>query len=71
VELIGQENNAVTRNLARLYTIAAIEQEPRVRELLELSVEPSPQNPNTLLIGLAVLPVDDDDPLSLALEVTL
>jgi phage baseplate assembly protein W len=71
VDLIGEENNAANRNLARLYTIAAIGQEPRVRELLDLSIEASPDDPNTIRIGFAVLPVDDDDPLALTLEVAL
>ena len=71
VELIGRENNATNRNLARLYTIEALGQERRVRKLLGLSVDPVPGQPDTLRIGFSVVPVDDDDPLSLTLEVTL
>jgi len=70
-ELIGQLNTETTRNLARLYTIQAIRQERRVRRLLDLSVQTLPDQPHTIRIGLSVLPVDDDDPLALTLEVAL
>ena len=70
-ELIGGLNNETTRNLARLYTIQAVRQEPRVRRLLELSVQTLPDQPQTIRVGFAVLPVDDDDPLALSLEVAL
>ena len=70
-QLIGGLNNEVSRNLARLYTIEAVGQERRVRELQEISVAVVDGSPDTLRIGFSVLPLDDDDPLSLALEVTL
>jgi hypothetical protein len=50
---------------------AAIAQEPRVRQLLDLAVEPVTGQPSTIRVGFSVLPVDDNDPLALALEVTL
>jgi phage baseplate assembly protein W len=71
VELIGQLNNETSRNLARLYTIEAVSQEPRVRQLLELNVEGSQSSPDTLRIAFSVLPLDDDAPLGISLEVTL
>jgi phage baseplate assembly protein W len=70
-ELIGQLNDATTRNRARLYTLEALAREPRVREPANLTVETSPDQPNVLRIGFSVLPVDDSDPLALALEVAL
>jgi phage baseplate assembly protein W len=70
-ELVGELNNETTRNRARLFTIQALRQEPRVREMLDLSVESLPAEPNSIRISFAVLPVDDDDPLPLALEVAL
>jgi phage baseplate assembly protein W len=69
--LIGELNNDSTRNLARLFTIEAIKQEPRVRELLALEVNVVADQPDTLRIGFSVLPVNDDSPLALSLEVTL
>jgi phage baseplate assembly protein W len=71
VELIGELNNDTTRNLARLFTLQAIAQEPRVKQLLDLSVVTVADQPDTIRISFSVLPVDDDDPLALTLEVTL
>jgi phage baseplate assembly protein W len=69
--LIGQLNNDTTRNLARLYTIQAISQESRVRELKDLAVGVVADQPETIRIAFSVLPLGDDDPLPLTLEVTL
>lgn len=71
VELIGQLNNETTRNLARLYTIEAVKQEPRVTKLLDLNVDASPSSPDTLRISFSVQPLNDDMPLGLSLEVIL
>jgi phage baseplate assembly protein W len=71
VELIGQLNDETSRNLARLYTIEAVSQEPRVRHLLDLSVDTAESGPDTLRISFSVVPLDDDEPLGLALDVTL
>lgn len=71
VELTGRLNDEPTRNLARLYTLQALAQEPRVVEVLDLVVRASPDAPDVITIGFSVRPVDDADPLALALEVTL
>ena len=71
VELIGQLNNETTRNLARLYTIEAVSQEPRVTQLLDLNVATSQSSADTLQIHFSVLPLNDDMPLGVALEVIL
>ena len=71
VDLIGRENSQANRNLARLYTIAGVAQERRVRQLLNLAVDPVPGQPDTIRISFSVLPLGDDDPLSLTLDVTL
>jgi phage baseplate assembly protein W len=71
IELIGQLNNETTRNLARLYTIEAVSQEPRVRQLLDLNVATRQSSPDTLGINFSVLPLDDDQPLGVSLEVIL
>jgi phage baseplate assembly protein W len=70
-ELIGRECNDATRNLARLYTIQALRQEPRLRELSGLAVETTQDAPDTIRIGFSVVPRGDDEPLSLGLEVKL
>ena len=71
VSLIGRTNDQATRNLARLYVIEAVRQEPRVKALLGLSVETSPEDAGTLRIGFAVSPLNDDDPIALTLDVAL
>lgn len=71
VELIGQLNNETTRNLARLFTIEALAAEPRVAQVLDIQVRTVAGQPDTIRIGFSVLPLDDDAPLALALEVTL
>lgn len=71
VELVGQLNNASTRNLARLYTLEALQAEPRVAEVLGLRIEVTPDQPDVIRIDFAVRPVTDDPELALSLEVTL
>jgi phage baseplate assembly protein W len=70
-ELIGRRLDDGTRNLARLYTIQALRQEPRLRELLGLSVETTPDAPDAIRIAFSVIPIDGGEPLSLGLEVKL
>ena len=71
VNLIGHENNETNRHLARLYTIEALGQEPRVREVTGLAIQTVQSQPDTIRVSFSVVPVDDDDPLALSLEVTL
>jgi phage baseplate assembly protein W len=71
VELIGRENDATTRNLARLHVIQAIREEPRVAELLDLQVTVAPDRPDAIRIAFAVLPLGDDEALALGLEEAL
>jgi phage baseplate assembly protein W len=71
VTLIGQLNNQITRNLARLYVIDAIRQEARVKTLSALSVETVTGQPDSIRISLTVIPLHDDDPLALGLDIAL
>lgn len=71
VELVGQLNNERTRNLARLYTLQALGEELRVKEVLGLIIETVPGQAEVIRIGFSVLPLDEDDPLALSLEITL
>ena len=71
VELIGRVNNDTTRNLARLHTLEALKQERRVKEILDLTAATIKDQPDTIRIGFSVLPLNDTDPLALALEVSL
>ncbi|HMW18426.1 MAG TPA: hypothetical protein PK981_06245 [Accumulibacter sp.] len=69
--LIGRTNDSRSRHLARLYVLEALAQESRVAKLLSIRVDPVAGQPDTLRIALSVLPRGDDQPLALALEVTL
>lgn len=71
VELIGRLNNETTRNLARLYTIQALGEEPRVKEVVGIDVRTAADRPDVIRISFAVLPLGDDEPLAQALEITL
>ena len=71
VELIGRGNTDTTRNLARLFTLEALKQEPRVAQVLDLAVATMPGQPDTVRVSFSVIPVDDESPLGLALEVRL
>jgi len=71
VSLIGRLNNETTRNLARLYVIEAVRAEPRVAELTNLLIKPTPGQPDRILISLSVRPLSHGDPLSLSLELAL
>lgn len=55
-ELIGQPNNERTRNLARLYTIESISQDPRIEEILSVSVSVPKDDSNRIDINILVLP---------------
>ena len=66
-----QNQVQATRNLARLYVIAALRAEPRVRQLTRLEVLAAPGAPDTIRIELEVVPLRDDDPLALSLDIAL
>jgi phage baseplate assembly protein W len=70
-ELIGLENNDRVRHLARLFTLQALAQEPRVSQVLDLKVGTTSDAPDTIRIGFSVVPKNDDETLSLLLDVKL
>jgi phage baseplate assembly protein W len=67
IELIGRGNTETVRNLARLFTLQVLKQEPRVAQVLDLVVDTMAGQPDTVRIRFSVLPLDDDQPLGLAL----
>ena len=72
-ELIGRRNDPGARNLARLYVVEAIGQEPRVAALQALTVATDPGRPDVVVIDFSVVPIPaidpSGDPLALSLEV--
>ncbi len=71
-ELIGELNVLTTRQLARSYTLRALRDEPRVDEVLEVTVaEPDQQSLDRIHIHVVVAAKDIDDPIALGIEVAL
>lgn len=64
-ELVGRVNTATTRDLARLYVLDAVQREPRVAEVLELRVDPSPGARDRIDVRLRVRPIGSSAALNL------
>ncbi len=60
-ELIGRPNTETTRNLVRLYVLEALQQEPRIDEILTLAVAPVPGTRDTVRVDIEVRPVGSSD----------
>ena len=56
-ELIGRENTATQRNLLKLHVLEALQHEPRIAKVAELTVTPSPGTRSTVDVLLRVQPV--------------
>lgn len=56
-ELVGEPNNERTREVARAYTKECIGQDPRVREIVGVTVEVPKDDPKRIDINITVLPI--------------
>jgi len=56
-ELIGEPNNERTRELARLYTRECVAMDPRVTEILKVSVRPAKGDLNRIDIEISIMAV--------------
>jgi phage baseplate assembly protein W len=63
-ELIGRPNTATTRNLVKFYTLECIRQEPRVGQVLNVTVDTTPEQ-GRVDVHLSLLPIGDKVPLNL------
>jgi phage baseplate assembly protein W len=63
--LIGELNNDTNRNLVKLYTIEALEAEPRVKEIVSVDVIPDPNIPDIVDVTVSIKAIDSDTPLNL------
>jgi phage baseplate assembly protein W len=70
-ELIGQPNNQTTQNLAKLYVLLALGDEPRVSHVLSVDVATSPSRRDELDLTVSVQPIDSPSPLDLVLPFSL
>jgi ABC-type hemin transport system substrate-binding protein len=64
-QLIGELNNDTNRSLAKLYTLEALEAEPRVREVVSVDVTQDPGDPTRADISVRVTPIDTNTPVNL------
>jgi len=64
-ELIGELNSETNRNRAKLYTLQALQAEPRVKEIRSVTVTQSARERTQMDITVSLLPVDSDTLLNL------
>jgi len=66
-ELIGELNTETTRNRAKLYVLQALGEEPRVRQVVDVSVtqpaHPAPRD--QVIIDVTLLAIAGDTPINL------
>jgi phage baseplate assembly protein W len=58
-ELIGRQNTETTRNLAKLHILESLAAEPRIEEVLEVTVEPAPRTRDLVTVLVRVRPVGE------------
>jgi phage baseplate assembly protein W len=63
-ELIGRQNTETTRNLMKLFILESLQTEPRVEEVIEVTVEPTQGMRNSVTVRLRVKPVGLTEPLT-------
>lgn len=64
-ELIGEPNNERTRNLARIYATECIARDPRVQEIIDITVNTPKDDLHRIDIDITVLPVESSTPLNI------
>lgn len=59
-ELIGELNTETNRNKAKLFTLEALQAEPRVKEVVSVVVTQSQRDRTQMDIKVSLLPIDSD-----------
>jgi len=70
-ELVGELNNDTTRNRAKMFVLQALAEEPRVKEVLSVSVTPSPRDPAAVDVRVALVPIGEPAALNLVFPFSL
>lgn len=70
-ELVGEPNTERTRNLIKLYVLAALRRESRVQDVLQCVVSSADQQRDVVRVVLSVRLVDDDRPIEVVLPFDL
>jgi len=73
---IGQPNIARTRNLVKLYVLDALQQEPRIQQIVSCVVLPSPDqagpdHPNLVQIAVQLVLLGQDSPVNFVIPFNL
>ena len=68
---IGQPNVDRTRNLVKLYVLEALQQEPRIQQIVSCTVAPSPDQPSQVLIAARLVLLDQDSPVNFVIPFNL
>jgi phage baseplate assembly protein W len=64
-ELIGELNDQTNRNLAKMYVLQALAQEPRVQRVLEVTVKQNAARRDEMDISVSLLAINSQTPLNL------
>lgn len=64
-ELIGEPNTESNRNRAKMFTLLALDAEPRVDQVLAVRVTTAPANRNQINVDVSLRPIHDDTVLNL------
>lgn len=64
-ELIGSLNTESTRNRARMFALQALQAEPRVKQVVSLTVRQNPADRDRIDIDARLAAIDFDSPLNL------
>lgn len=59
-ELVGSQNTATTRNLAKLYILESLQLEPRIQKVAQVVVVPAQGARDRINIQLTLLPVGEN-----------
>jgi phage baseplate assembly protein W len=64
-ELIGELNNDTNRNKAKLFVLLALAGEPRVQQVLDVTVTQNKANRDQMDISVTLKAIDSDTPLNM------
>ena len=65
-ELIGEVNNAATRQRLKAEVQGCLSQEPRIKKIVDIIVTPHPKDPHRADIDITVLPVESSSYLRIS-----
>jgi phage baseplate assembly protein W len=63
-ELIGELNSDTNRNLAKMYVLQALAGEPRVKQVLNVTVTQNSARRDEMDISVSLRPIDSETPLN-------